>query len=120
MGMKYIWIGNYLYPDLGTVQEYNDRIRLESRCVRSYPMPSDVRSIEELEAMGFYGLYKIEDDSEEPCPNCSFSHPIAPLFQNERKRIYDLETELNTLRKNNASKPEINAKIKEIDRAING
>lgn len=75
--MKYIWKGNYLYPELGTAREYNDRIRLEIECVRSYPMPSDACSVEELEAMGLYGLYKIEDDGEKPCPNCSFSHPVS-------------------------------------------
>ncbi|MCK9458788.1 MAG: hypothetical protein M0R80_04050 [Proteobacteria bacterium] len=81
---------------------------------------------------GNYETYQASEDdaSESPCPHCAYSHranekcptkrQVAPLFQNERKRIYDLETELNTLRKNNAPKSEINAKIKEIDRVING
>jgi len=52
------WVTNALYPKLGTPQEYNDRIGLEIRCVRGDPRPSEIYSIEQLKAMGFYGLYK--------------------------------------------------------------
>ena len=50
------WRGNYTLDC--TPQEYNDRIQLEIRCYRYYPMPSDTYSSFELEDMGFYGLYE--------------------------------------------------------------
>jgi hypothetical protein len=75
--MKLIWRGNYPYPDLDG-RGYIDRLNLEIKCVRSYPMPSDKYSVEDLENMGLYGLYEIEDDGVRPCPNCSFSHSPCP------------------------------------------
>jgi hypothetical protein len=76
---KLIWKGNYCYPELGTVREYNDRIQLEIECVRSYPMPSDKCSVKDLEEMGLYGLYKVEgvsDVAEFPCPHCAKTHSL--------------------------------------------
>jgi hypothetical protein len=46
--------------------------------------------------------------------------PVAPLFNNARKKIYDLETEVALLRADNASQKLINAKLKEIDDVIYG
>jgi hypothetical protein len=90
-----------------------------------------------------------DSHAESPCPHCAFSHyedepcpkwepvttgitysglryeteqikPLAPLFANERKRIYDLETEINRLRRIGAPEEEIQAKEKEMEEIING
>ena len=53
------WMGNYTLDC--PPSEYTDRIKLEIRCYRHYPMPSDKYSIENLEEMGFYGLYDAEE-----------------------------------------------------------
>jgi hypothetical protein len=59
---KLIWRGNYPYPDLDG-RGYNDRLKLETRCIRFYPMPSsDKYSVEDPENMELYGLYEVETD----------------------------------------------------------
>lgn len=118
------WVTNASLDD----GHYNDRPRLEIECVRSYPMPSDSISVEELEADGTYGLYrKTEIKGESPCPHCAQSHEIwkclnkkTPMNRIDLRRIHHIHHEIVDLMKNNAPENEIQAKRDEREDILYG